>query len=166
MKLKDIIVNCNLLEIKGEKNVDIDKVSFDSREVAPGTLFFAVRGTQTDGHAYIESALDKGASVVICEKMPETLREGVTYIRVDDSSYVLGVAENYSYYQCPNCGEKHEIYGPSRVAEIAEKYGIAHTARIPIDPKLAAGADKGLIELYEGGWLDDMADACEKMLES
>ena len=92
MKLKDIIVNCNLLEIKGEKNVDIDKVSFDSREVAPGTLFFAVRGTQTDGHVYIESALDKGASVVICEKMPKTLREGVTYIRVDDSSYVLGVA--------------------------------------------------------------------------
>ena len=92
MKLKDIIVNCNLLELTGNKDLDIEKVSFDSREAAPGTLFFAVRGTQADGHDYIESALDKGASAVVCEKMPKELREGVTYIRVDDSSYVLGVA--------------------------------------------------------------------------
>ena len=92
MKLKDIIVNCNLLELIGNKDLDIDKVSFDSREATPGTIFFAVRGTQTDGHDYIESALDKGASAVVCEKMPKELREGVTYIRVDDSSYVLGMA--------------------------------------------------------------------------
>ena len=92
MKLKDILVNCNLQELKGIKDIDIDKVSFDSREVAPGTLFFAVRGTQTDGHAYIENALEKGASAIVCEKMPQELREDVTYIRVDDSSYVLGVA--------------------------------------------------------------------------
>ena len=92
MKLKDIIVNCNLQELQGNKDLDINKVSFDSREAAPGTLFFAVKGTQTDGHAYIESALDKGASAIVCEKMPQALREGVTYIRVDDSGYVLGVA--------------------------------------------------------------------------
>ena len=81
------------------------------------------------------------------------------------NAHVLGVAENYSYYQCPSCGEKHEIYGPSRVEEIAKKYDIAHTARLPIDPKLAAGADKGLIELYEGTWLDGISDACEAMLK-
>jgi UDP-N-acetylmuramoyl-L-alanyl-D-glutamate--2,6-diaminopimelate ligase len=92
MKLKDIIVNCNLLELKGDKEIDINKVSFDSREAAPGTLFFAVKGTQADGHAYIENALDKGASAIVCEKLPQTLREGVTYIRVDNSGYVLGVA--------------------------------------------------------------------------
>ena len=92
MKLKDIIVNCNLLELNGDKNIEITKVSFDSRDVEPGTLFFAVRGTQTDGHAYIENALEKGASAIVCETLPKTLREGVTYIRVDNSSYVLGVA--------------------------------------------------------------------------
>ena len=92
MKLKDIIVNCNLLELKGDKEIDINKVSFDSREAAPSTLFFAVKGTQADGHAYIENALDKGASAIVCEKLPQTLREGVTYIRVDNSGYVLGVA--------------------------------------------------------------------------
>ena len=92
MKLKDIIANCNLLELKGDKEIDIEKVSFDSRDVAPDTLFFAVKGTQTDGHAYIENALDKGASAIVCEQMPQNLRDGVTYIRVDNSSYVLGVA--------------------------------------------------------------------------
>ena len=97
MKIKDIIVNCNLLELVGDKDLDITKVSFDSRQVEPGTLFFAVRGTQTDGHAYIDKAVEQGASAVICEKMPDTLKEGVTYIRVDDSAYVLGVGASNFY---------------------------------------------------------------------
>ena len=91
MKIKDIIVNCNLLELIGDKDVDITKVSFDSRAVEPGTMFFAVRGTQTDGHDYIDKALEKGAVAIVCEKLPKALKEGVTYIRVDDSGYVLGV---------------------------------------------------------------------------
>ena len=91
MKIKDIIVNCNLLELIGDKDVDITKVSFDSRAVEPGTMFFAVRGTQTDGHDYIDKALEKGAVAIVCEKLPKVLKEGVTYIRVDDSGYVLGV---------------------------------------------------------------------------
>lgn len=92
MKLKEILVNCNLLEIIGEKDIDIEKVSFDSRKVEPGTLFFAVRGTQVDGHDYIDAATEKGASAIVCETMPATPKEGVTYIKVDDSSLVLGVA--------------------------------------------------------------------------
>ena len=97
MKIKDIIVNCNLLELVGDKDLDITKVSFDSRQVEPGTLFFAVRGTQTDGHAYIDKAVEQGASAIICEKMPSTMKEGVTYIRVDDSAYVLGVGASNFY---------------------------------------------------------------------
>ena len=92
MKIKDILVNCNLAEIVGNKDIDIEKVSFDSRDVMPGTMFFAVKGTQTDGHAYIDKALENGASVIVCEKMPKTLKDGVTYIRVEDSGYVLGVS--------------------------------------------------------------------------
>ena len=97
MKIKDIIVNCNLLELLGDKDLDITKVSFDSRQVEPGTLFFAVRGTQTDGHDYIDKAVEQGASAVICEKMPKTLNPNVTYIRVDDSAYVLGVGASNFY---------------------------------------------------------------------
>ena len=91
MKIKEIIVNCNLLELIGDKDLDINRVSFDSRTVEPGTLFFAVKGTQVDGHDYIDKAVEKGASAIVCEKLPKTLKEGVTYIRVDNSAYVLGV---------------------------------------------------------------------------
>ena len=97
MKIKEIIVNCNLLEVIGDKDIDIAKVSFDSRTVEPGTMFFAVKGTQTDGHAYIETALEKGAAAIVCEIMPKTLKEGVTYIRVDDSAFVLGIAASNFY---------------------------------------------------------------------
>ena len=97
MKIKEILVNCNLLDLVGDKDIDITKVSFDSRDVDSGTLFFAVRGTQTDGHAYIEKAVEQGAIGVVCEKLPKTFKEGVTYIRVDDSAHVLGVAASNFY---------------------------------------------------------------------
>ena len=91
MKIKDILVNCNLLELVGDKDIDIEKVTFDSRQVEPGTLFFAVRGTQTDGHDYIDKAVEQGAIAIVCETMPAALKPNVTYVRVDDSAYVLGV---------------------------------------------------------------------------
>ena len=92
MKLKEILVNCNLIEILGEKDLDIALVAFDSRKVEPGGLFFAVRGTQTDGHAFIDTAIEKGAVAIVCEQLPKTLQEDVTYIKVANSSLVLGVA--------------------------------------------------------------------------
>ncbi len=96
MKLKDILTNCNLLEIVGEKDVDVADITFDSRKVSQGTLFFAVKGTQVDGHDYIEGAVEKGASVIVCEKLPRKQAENVTYVKVDNSAYVLGVgASNF-----------------------------------------------------------------------
>ena len=72
---------------------------------------------------------------------------------------VLGIVENFSYYECPDCHARHSIFGESRLEDIASQYGIPVIARIPIDPKLAAAADKGAIELYEGDWLDGITDA-------
>ena len=76
---------------------------------------------------------------------------------------VIGLVENMSYFECPSCNEKHEIFGASHVEEIAEKFNIPNVARIPINTKLAAGVDAGLIELFDGTWLDDLADAVEKI---
>lgn len=59
---------------------------------------------------------------------------------------VLGIAENMSYYVCPDCGKAHEIFGQSRAEELAKKYGVPATARIPIDPAYTALADAGRIE--------------------
>ncbi|MBQ4166569.1 MAG: Mrp/NBP35 family ATP-binding protein [Clostridia bacterium] len=72
---------------------------------------------------------------------------------------VLGIVENMSYFECPNCHEQHKIYGESHVDAIANEYGILNVAKLPINPKLAAACDAGLIELFEGNWLDKLAQS-------
>ena len=71
---------------------------------------------------------------------------------------VLGLVENMSYIECPDCGKRIYPFGESHLDEIAARHGIATTARLPINPKLAAACDKGAIELFEGDWLDKMLD--------
>lgn len=71
---------------------------------------------------------------------------------------VLGIVENMSYFECPDCHSKHPIFGDSHVDEVAREHGIETVARMPLNPKLAAAADKGLVELFDGDWLDDLAD--------
>ncbi|MBQ4090480.1 MAG: Mrp/NBP35 family ATP-binding protein, partial [Clostridia bacterium] len=66
---------------------------------------------------------------------------------------VLGIVENMAYYECPDCGKRHSIFGESHVAEIANEFGIMNIAQLPINPKLAGACDKGMIELFEGDWL-------------
>ena len=67
---------------------------------------------------------------------------------------IIGIVENMSYFQCPDCGKKHKIYGDGHVAEIAKEYGIPVLAQIPIDPQLAKMCDQGTIELFEGDYVD------------
>ena len=69
---------------------------------------------------------------------------------------VLGLVENYSYFECPDCGKKHEIYGVSHASEVASEYSIPTVAKLPVNPKLAAASDAGLLELFEGDWLDGL----------
>ena len=74
---------------------------------------------------------------------------------------VIGIVENMSYFECPDCKSRHSIYGESHIDEIAAKHGIQNVARLPIDPALAKQCDAGVIELFEGDWLDAMSDAIE-----
>ncbi len=78
---------------------------------------------------------------------------------------VLGIVENMSYFVCPECGGKHAIFGESNVEKTAEKFDIKTVAKIPIDPKLAAACDKGMIELYECDGIKPAADAVNGLLE-
>ena len=77
---------------------------------------------------------------------------------------ILALAENMAYFLCPDCGKKHAIFGESHIEEIAKNYGVDTVAQIPINNKLAAAVDAGAIELFEGDWLDAVADKIEKML--
>ena len=69
---------------------------------------------------------------------------------------VLGIVENMSYFQCPDCGGQHQIYGPSRVQEKAQQYGIPYMAKIPVDPAITAAVDAGQIETVHAPFMDDL----------
>lgn len=75
---------------------------------------------------------------------------------------VLGLVENMSYFKCPDCNHEHPLFGESHIEQIAEKFGLKVLGRLPVDPKIAAACDKGMIELFEGDWLDAAADLVEK----
>ena len=78
---------------------------------------------------------------------------------------ILGLVENMSYLTCPHCGEKISVFGESKLDETAKKFGIKTVARLPIDSDIANQCDRGLIELFEGDFLDGMSDAIEKELD-
>ena len=75
---------------------------------------------------------------------------------------ILGLVENYSYFECPDCKSRHSIYGESHLGAVAETHDIDTVARIPIDKKLAAASDAGTIELYDGDWLDELFTKIEE----
>ncbi|MFP4287995.1 MAG: UDP-N-acetylmuramoyl-L-alanyl-D-glutamate--2,6-diaminopimelate ligase [Bacteroidales bacterium] len=94
--LSDILYKCELIQVSGSTQIAVDQVAFDSRKVQKGALFVAVAGTVSDGHNFIDNAIDGGAVAVVCEIMPAHLFDGVTYIQVQDSSKALGlIAANF-----------------------------------------------------------------------
>ena len=90
MLLTDIIRDIHIEEVIGDTQRPVADVHIDSRRIAEGHLFVAMRGTQVDGHKYIQSAIDKGATAIVCEQLPDTLVEGITYLRVADSEEAVG----------------------------------------------------------------------------
>ena len=90
MKLKELVSRLNVLEVKGDLERNINGVQIDSRQIGEGHLFIAVRGTVADGHNYIGKALELGAVAVLCEEIPAEVKEGVTYVRVENTEQVVG----------------------------------------------------------------------------
>ncbi len=94
--LKDILYGARIQHVHGTTHVAIEAVELDSRRVRPMSLFAAVRGSVVDGHSFIDKALDAGANAIMCEELPENLREGITYVKVVDAREALGhVAANF-----------------------------------------------------------------------
>ena len=78
---------------------------------------------------------------------------------------IIGLVENMSYFKCPDNGKDYQIFGESHIEEIAEKHNLKVLAKLPIDPKISAACDKGMIELFDGNWLDSTSKLLEERLE-
>ena len=90
MKLKELITNIVPLNVVGGTEVEITGINIDSRRIAKGHIFVAIKGTQVDGHTFIGKALDMGAVAVLCETLPTEVREGVTYVQVASTEDAVG----------------------------------------------------------------------------
>ena len=97
MKLNEILSKVTPLDIRGNAEVEITGVNIDSRRIEKGHLFVAIKGTQVDGHSFIQKAIDLGAAAILCEYLPETLSEGVTYVVVDSSEAAVGPVATMYY---------------------------------------------------------------------
>lgn len=106
--LKDIIYGVRIEEVVGSTNIAIEHVAYDSRQVTKFSMFVALRGTQVDGHGFIEKAIADGAVAIICEDLPNELKDGVTYIKAVNSSTALGVVAG-NFYEHPS--EKLKLIG-------------------------------------------------------
>ncbi|HPE57163.1 MAG TPA: UDP-N-acetylmuramoyl-L-alanyl-D-glutamate--2,6-diaminopimelate ligase [Bacteroidales bacterium] len=100
-QLKDILADIDVFEIAGTPERQIASIHFDSRSCEPGCLFVAVKGTQVDGHQFIDKAIAKGATSIICEVFPENKTNEITWIKVNDSAKALGLAAS-AFYDHPS----------------------------------------------------------------
>ena len=108
MKLEEILKSVNVCRWAGDLNIEVTDIQMDSRLVKPGCLFVAVKGTQTDGHAYIGKAIAGGAAAIVCETLPEQTDDKVTYVQVSDSEDAVGKLAT-TFYGNPT--EKLDLVG-------------------------------------------------------
>ncbi|MGJ1365139.1 UDP-N-acetylmuramoyl-L-alanyl-D-glutamate--2,6-diaminopimelate ligase [Sphingobacterium spiritivorum] len=97
IKLKDILHAIPVQEVVGQLDVEVTSLCFDSRQANEGSLFVAVRGVHTDGHLFVEKAIQQGCTLIMVEEMPAEKNEGVTYMMVADTAYALGIAAGNFY---------------------------------------------------------------------
>jgi UDP-N-acetylmuramoyl-L-alanyl-D-glutamate--2,6-diaminopimelate ligase len=94
--LKDILYKVSIEAVKGSTDIAIQKIEFDSRKVELNDVFVAIRGTVSNGHDFIEKALNQGATVIVCDTFPSIIVNGVTYVQVKDTNLALAfLAANY-----------------------------------------------------------------------
>ena len=134
-QLKELLVNVRVLN-NIEHNPEVTALEYDSRKVAPGDCFFAVVGTASDGHNYIDSAIEKGAVAIVCQRLPENMREGVAYVVVEDTNTAMA-AMAAAYYDNPS--KELKLVG------VTGTNGKTTTATLLYDMFMAMGYKCGLI---------------------
>ena len=97
MTLKDLLSSMKPKAVIGNEDIDITGVNIDSRRIGKGHLFVAMVGTQVDGHQFISKAIAQGAAAILCERLPEEISEGVTYVQVDSTEDAVGKVATLFY---------------------------------------------------------------------
>lgn len=103
--LKDILYGVSLTAVSGTTDILVNAICFDSRKVGMDDVFVAIKGTLTDGHLYIQKAINLGAKAIVCEKLPEQIVNGVTYVEAKDGNTALAVMAS-NYYENPSTNLK------------------------------------------------------------
>ena len=134
--LRDILYKAGIVEITGSTQIEVPAICFDSRKVTKGCLFIAVRGTQSDGHSFIEKSIEQGTAAVICEELPANPNKKVIYIKVKDSAVALGNVSS-NFYDNPS--DKLKLIG------ITGTNGKTTTAKLLHQLFTDAGYKSGLI---------------------
>ena len=105
MLLKDILYKVAIESVNGSTDISINKIEFDSRKIQEKDVFVAIRGTLSNGHDFIEKAIELGAVAIICDELPSKLEAGITYVKVTDTNSALAfLAANF--YQNPSANLK------------------------------------------------------------
>lgn len=100
-KLRNILYGASLKEMHGSTDVEIENIIFDSREVRKNDAFVAIKGSASDGHEYIDAAIKNGASVIVCEELPDNLNENINYCKVENSHVALALMAR-NFYDNPS----------------------------------------------------------------
>ena len=103
--LKDILYKCRLNKVVGNTAIEIKSIVFDSRKVKGGDAFVAVKGVETDGHNFIDQAIQNGAAAIVCETIPTRQIDNVTYVEVDNAAAALAIMAS-NYFEQPSSNLK------------------------------------------------------------
>lgn len=96
MILQDVLYKVSIRSVKGDTSVDVNSIAIDSRLAKAGSCFIALKGTKSDGQAYIDAAIEKGATAIICESIPANATDGITYIEVENTAKAAGyISHNF-----------------------------------------------------------------------
>ncbi|MFM5985623.1 MAG: UDP-N-acetylmuramoyl-L-alanyl-D-glutamate--2,6-diaminopimelate ligase [Sphaerospermopsis kisseleviana] len=106
--LQQILYKVNIQSVAGDTSVSVQDLQTDSRNVTPGTCFIALKGLTVDGHDFMEQAARQGASAIICERLPDRLTQGVTYVLVGNTAHAAGVM-SHTFHGSPS--EKMKLVG-------------------------------------------------------
>ena len=146
-ELKDILYKVPLTSTYGNMGIDVKGICFDSRQVQSGFLFLAVKGTQSDGHDFIAKAIELGALAIVCEKLPETINEKITYVSVTNSALALGIVSS-NFFGNPS--------GKMKLVGVTGTNGKTTTATLLYQLFSSLGHRAGLISTVENRIVDQV----------